>query len=118
MTSTLANITSLAYLISAVLFILALKGLSSPLTSRRGNVFGMIGMAIAVMTTFLVADRPVLWLIGGAVVIGAAIGATAARRVQMTKMPELVAAFHSLVGITAVLIAVAAIFQAGEEHTG
>ena len=118
MTSTLANITSLAYLIAAVLFILALKGLSSPLTSRRGNVFGMIGMAIAVVTTLFVADRPILWLIAGAIAIGAAIGATAARRVQMTKMPELVAAFHSLVGISAVLIAVAAIYHSGEEHTG
>ena len=118
MTSTLANITSLAYLVSAVLFILALKGLSSPLTSRRGNVFGMIGMAIAVVTTLFVADRPVLWMMGGAIVIGGSIGATVARRVQMTKMPELVAAFHSLVGIAAVLIAVAAIFHAGEQHTG
>ncbi len=118
MTPILANITSLAYLVSAVLFILALKGLSSPLTSRRGNTFGMIGMAIAVVTTLFVADRPVPWLIGGAIVVGGAIGATAARRVQMTKMPELVALMHSLVGVAAVLIAVAALFHAGEEHTG
>ncbi len=114
MTETLVNITAIAYLVAAVLFILALKGLSSPLTSRRGNAFGMIGMAIAIVTTLFVANRPVLWLIGGAIVIGGAIGATMARRVQMTKMPELVAAFHSLVGIAAVLIAIAALFHAGD----
>jgi NAD(P) transhydrogenase subunit beta len=118
MTETLVDITAIAYLISAVLFILALKGLSSPLTSRRGNAFGMIGMAIAVVTTLFVVNRPVLWLIGGAIVVGGSIGATMARRVQMTKMPELVAAFHSLVGIAAVLIAIAALFHIGEEHTG
>ncbi len=118
MTETLVNTTALAYLVAAVLFILALKGLSSPLTSRRGNAFGMVGMAIAVVTTMFVANRPVVWLIGGAIVVGGAIGATMARRVQMTKMPELVAAFHSLVGIAAVLIAIAALFHAGEEHTG
>ncbi len=117
MTETLVNLTALAYLVAAVLFILALKGLSSPLTSRRGNAFGMVGMAIAIVTTLFVANRPVLWLIGGAIVVGGAIGATMARRVQMTKMPELVAAFHSLVGIAAVLIAIAALFHAGEEHT-
>ena len=118
MTSTLANITTLAYLVAAVLFVFALKGLSSPVSARRGNLFGMIGMLIAVVTTLFVADRPVLWLIAGAIVIGGAIGATAARLVQMTKMPELVALMHSLVGIVAVLIAVAALFHAGEEHTG
>ena len=118
MTNTLANITTLAYLVAAVLFVFALKGLSSPVSARRGNLFGMVGMLIAVVTTLFVADRPVLWLIAGAIVIGAAIGATVARRVQMTKMPELVAAFHSLVGISAVLIAIAALFHAGEEHTG
>jgi NAD(P) transhydrogenase subunit beta len=117
MTPLAANVTLLAYLISAVLFILALKGLSSPLTSRRGNYFGMTGMLIAVVTTFFVAHNPVLPLIGGAIVIGGVIGATAARRVQMTKMPELVALMHSLVGISAVLIAVAALYHAGEEHT-
>ncbi|WP_424194424.1 NAD(P)(+) transhydrogenase (Re/Si-specific) subunit beta [Ampullimonas aquatilis] len=116
--SSLANITTLTYLVSAVLFILALKGLSSPVTSRQGNLFGMIGMLIAVITTFFVAHKPVLSLIGGAMVVGAAIGGTAARRVPMTKMPELVALMHSLVGLSAVLIAVAAIFHTGEDHTG
>jgi NAD(P) transhydrogenase subunit beta len=117
MTPFLANVTLLAYLVSAVLFILALKGLSSPVTSRRGNAFGMIGMLIAVVTTFFVARQPVLVMIGIAIVIGGTIGAIAARRVQMTKMPELVALMHSLVGVSAVLIAVAALFHAGEEHT-
>jgi NAD(P) transhydrogenase subunit beta len=112
------NLTLIAYLISAVLFILALKGLSSPVTSRRGNLFGMVGMVIAVVTTLFVANRPVMWLIGGAMLIGASIGTVAARRVQMTRMPELVALMHSLVGVSAVLIAVASLFHSGEEHTG
>jgi NAD(P) transhydrogenase subunit beta len=117
MTPLLANITLLAYLVSAVLFILALKGLSSPVTSRRGNYFGMVGMLIAVVTTLFVARHPILPMIGIAIVIGGTIGAIAARRVQMTKMPELVALMHSLVGVSAVLIAVAALYHAGEEHT-
>jgi len=114
----MANLTALAYLISAVLFILALKGLSSPVSARQGNLYGMIGMAIAIGTTLAVAQKPVFGLIGGGIVIGGAIGATLARRVQMTQMPELVAAMHSLVGLVAVLIAVAAIFHTGESHTG
>jgi len=118
MTSTLANVSLIVYLISAVLFILALKGLSSPVTARRGNMFGMIGMLIAVVTTLFLANRPVLALIGGAMLVGAVIGSVAARRVQMTRMPELVALMHSLVGLSAVLIAVAALFHTGEEHTG
>jgi NAD(P) transhydrogenase subunit beta len=118
MTSNLANITAIAYLISAVLFILALKGLSSPVTARQGNMYGMIGMLLAVVATLFVAQKPVLWMIGGAILIGAVIGATAAKRVQMTKMPELVALMHSLVGLSAVLIAIAAIFNTGEQHTG
>jgi NAD(P) transhydrogenase subunit beta len=118
MTPLLANLTLIAYLVSAVLFILALKGLSSPVTSRRGNLFGMIGMVIAVFTTLFVADRPVPWLIGGAMLIGATVGSVAARRVQMTRMPELVALMHSLVGLSAVLIAVASLYHLGEEHTG
>jgi NAD(P) transhydrogenase subunit beta len=117
MSPMLANLTLLAYLVSAVLFILALKGLSSPVTSRRGNYFGMVGMLIAVVTTVFVAYRPILVMIGGAIVIGGTIGAIAARRVQMTKMPELVALMHSLVGVSAVLIAVASLFHYGEPHT-
>ena len=114
----MANLTALAYLVSAVLFILALRGLSSPVTAREGNLYGMIGMAIAVATTFAVADKPNLGFVIGGVIIGGAIGAMLAKRVQMTQMPELVAAMHSLVGLVAVLIAVAAIYHTGEHHTG
>jgi NAD(P) transhydrogenase subunit beta len=113
------NITALSYLVSSVLFILALKGLSSPTTSRQGNTYGMIGMALAVITTFLSPSfKPVYWLIGVAIVAGAIIGSIAAKRVQMTKMPELVALMHSFVGLSAVLIAIAAVFNPAQEHSG
>ena len=118
MTPMLANVTLLAYLASAVLFVFALKGLSSPVTARRGNLFGMIGMVIAVVTTLLIAEHPVVVMIGGAMIIGGTIGTITARRVQMTRMPELVALMHSLVGLSAVLIAIAALYHEGEEHTG
>ena len=111
------NISAVLYLVSAVLFILSLKGLSSPASSRQGNTYGMIGMLIAVATTFMVMEKPVLLLIVGAIAAGAAIGAFKAKTVEMTSMPELVAAMHSLVGLSAVLIAVAAIFHSGMEHT-
>lgn len=111
------NISAVLYLIAAVLFILALKGLSSPVTARRGNLFGVIGMVIAVATTFMIMDKPVFGLIFGAMVAGGAIGAYKARTVQMTGMPELVAAMHSLVGLSAVLIAIAAIYHSGQEHS-
>ncbi|WP_047248089.1 NAD(P)(+) transhydrogenase (Re/Si-specific) subunit beta [Chromobacterium subtsugae] len=111
------NISAVLYLVSAVLFILALKGLSSPASARRGNLYGIVGMAVAVLTTLLIIDKPVLALIAGAIAAGAAIGAWKARTVEMTGMPELVAAMHSLVGLSAVLIAVAAIFHGGVEHT-
>jgi H+-translocating NAD(P) transhydrogenase subunit beta len=108
-----ANLAALAYLVAGVLFILALRGLSHPTTSRRGNLFGMIGMLIAVATT-LAAHPPaglVAWgLVVLAVVIGGGIGAVIARRVPMTSMPELVAAFHSLVGMAAVLVAAGALY--------
>jgi NAD(P) transhydrogenase subunit beta len=103
--------------VAAVLFILALKGLSSPVTALRGNKFGIIGMVIAVGTTFMIMDKPVLGLIAAAIVAGAVIGGWKAKTVEMTGMPELVAAMHSLVGLSAVLIAVAAIFHTGVEHT-
>jgi NAD(P) transhydrogenase subunit beta len=102
-----ANQVALWYLVASVLFILALKGLSHPESARRGNLFGMIGMAIAVLTTLTIAERYDLIL--AAILIGGAIGAFVARRVQMTQMPELVAAMHSLVGMAAVLIAVAVV---------
>jgi H+-translocating NAD(P) transhydrogenase subunit beta len=113
----------LAYLVSGVFFILALRGLSSPASSRRGNRMGMAGMAIAVFTTlllkapvpegqFLPAPTPddlvILAQISAAIAIGAAIGLVTAKRIAMTDMPQLVAAFHSLVGMAAVLVAAAA----------
>jgi NAD(P) transhydrogenase subunit beta len=101
-----ANSVALAYLTAAVLFILALKGLSSPVTARRGNLFGMLGMAIAVLTTLTVTHNVGYILL--AMAVGGVIGAVAARRIQMTAMPELVAAMHSLVGLAAVLIAASA----------
>ena len=113
------NITALSYLVCSVLFILALKGLSSPTTSRQGNTYGMIGMALAVVTTFVIPSfKPVYWLIGVAIVAGAIIGSIAAKRVQMTKMPELVALMHSFVGLSAVLIAIAAVFNPAQDHSG
>ncbi len=115
----MSNFTAISYLVSSVLFILALKGLSSPTTSRQGNVYGMVGMALAVITTFLIPSfKPVYWLIGGAIIAGAIIGSIAAQRVQMTKMPELVALMHSFVGLSAVLIAIAAVFNPAQAHSG
>ncbi len=127
---------ALAYLVAGVCFILALRGLSSPVSSRRGNRFGMLGMLIAVVTTLVThipmtsvtlvggqdyslidlvdalgPDYVTLGEIAGAIVVGAVIGLTTARRIQMTAMPQLVAAFHSLVGLAAVLVAAAAFFN-------
>jgi NAD(P) transhydrogenase subunit beta len=108
-----ADIAALLYLVAGVLFILALRGLSSPESSRRGNLFGMAGMAIAIATT-LASHPPAglgAWiLVAAGVTIGGGIGAAIARRVPMTAMPELVAAFHSLVGMAAVLVAAAAYY--------
>ncbi|MDO8413336.1 MAG: NAD(P)(+) transhydrogenase (Re/Si-specific) subunit beta [Gallionellaceae bacterium] len=101
-----ANSVALAYLGAAILFILALKGLSSPVSARRGNVFGMVGMAIAVLTTLTITHNVTYILL--AIAAGGVIGAVVARRIQMTAMPELVAAMHSLVGLAAVLIAMSA----------
>ncbi|WP_084417785.1 NAD(P)(+) transhydrogenase (Re/Si-specific) subunit beta [Henriciella litoralis] len=104
----------LLYLVAGILFILALRGLSSPATSRTGNRNGMIGMTIAVVTTLILLWEsldPATWgiLLGGAV-IGGTIGAVIARKIAMTAMPQLVAAFHSLVGLAAVLVAAAALY--------
>ena len=110
-----ANFAASAYIVSGVLFILALRGLSSPTTSQAGNRNGMIGMAIAVGTALATLwgqgklDGLTLGLILGGVAIGGAVGAVIARKVAMTSMPQLVAAFHSLVGMAACLVAVAAI---------
>ncbi|HEY4821320.1 MAG TPA: NAD(P)(+) transhydrogenase (Re/Si-specific) subunit beta, partial [Xanthobacteraceae bacterium] len=108
-----ANLAALLYLVAGVLFILALRGLSSPESSRRGNLFGMTGMAIAIVTT-LAAHPPAgvggIALVVAGLAIGGGIGAVTARRVPMTSMPELVAAFHSLVGMAAVLVAAGALY--------
>ena len=111
-----ASLAALAYLAAGVLFILSLRGLSSPETSRRGNTLGMIGMALAVGVTLLTLatsgalDMVTLALIGGGVVVGGGAGALIAKRVPMTAMPQLVAAFHSLVGLAACLVAVGAVY--------
>jgi NAD(P) transhydrogenase subunit beta len=107
------DLVALLYLVAGILFILALRGLSSPETSRRGNLFGMVGMAIAILTTL--ASHPPQGVGGWALVligiaIGGGTGGVIARRVPMTAMPELVAAFHSLVGMAAVLVAAAALY--------
>jgi NAD(P) transhydrogenase subunit beta len=102
-----ANLVALAYLVASVFFILALKGLSSPESARRGNLFGIIGMAIAVVTTLTLTQNWLLIL--GCIAVGGIIGALVAQRVQMTAMPELVAFMHSLVGLAAVFIAIAAV---------
>jgi NAD(P) transhydrogenase subunit beta len=126
----MANLAAFAYLISGILFILALRGLSHPTTSRQGNRFGMIGMALAMATTLLILSPPssffgfVLIVIG--LGVGGGIGAVIAKRVPMTAMPQLVAAFHSLVGLAAVFVAAGALYspeafgigEAGAIHTG
>ncbi len=111
-----ANLAAVLYLVSGVLFILALRGLSSPVTSRRGNQLGMVGMVLAVGVTLLTLlgqgalDAVTLGLIVAGVAIGGGVGAVIARRVAMTAMPQLVAAFHSLVGLAACLVATAAVY--------
>src|SRR6476660_7016764 len=107
------DLAALLYLVAGILFILALRGLSNPESSRQGNLFGMAGMAIAIVVTL--ASHPpasvfswILVIIG--IGIGGGAGAVTARRVPMTSMPELVAAFHSLVGMAAVLVAAAALY--------
>ena len=104
---------ALAYLVAGVLFILALRGLSHPSTSRAGNRFGMAGMLIAVTTTLVTHDLATLPEILIAIAIGGTIGFVIARRIAMTAMPQLVAAFHSLVGMAAVLVAAAAFVNPG-----
>jgi len=111
-----ANIAAVLYTVSAVLFIFALRGLSSPESSRRGNMFGMIGIAIAIITTLLMSGMNGMgfMLSAGGLAIGGIVGAVIAKKIPMTDMPQLVAAFHSLVGLAAVLVAVAAFFSPGD----
>ncbi len=108
MNSVHESLTAFAYLVAAILFILALRGLSSPESSRRGNTLGMTGMAIAIVTTMLSPEIVSYGWIFLALAIGAVIGIFIARKIAMTAMPQLVAAFHSLVGMAAVLVAGAA----------
>ncbi len=105
------SLTALAYLVAAVLFVLALRGLSSPVSARQGNNFGIAGMAIAIVATLLrsgMSGSGYVLIIAG-IAIGGAIGVTVSRRIQMTALPQLVAAFHSLVGLAAVFVAAAAL---------
>ncbi len=111
------SFAALAYLVSGVLFILALRGLSSPETSRQGNLYGMIGMAIAIAVTLLnlmyrgTLDIETIVLILCGIAVGGIIGTTVAQKVQMTQMPQLVAAFHSLVGMAACMVAIGALYS-------
>ena len=116
-----ANIVALLYLVSGVLFILALRGLSSPVTSRQGNIFGMVGMTIAIVTTLGSSPPagPGGWaLVLGGLALGGGAGAVIARKIAMTQMPQLVAAFHSLVGLAAVMVAAAALYAPAAFHIG
>ncbi|MEC6997135.1 MAG: NAD(P)(+) transhydrogenase (Re/Si-specific) subunit beta [Pseudomonadota bacterium] len=103
-----ANISAICYLISSVLFILSLKGLSSPETSRRGNVFGILGMSIAIITLIMQPNSTNFTYMFSAILIGGLIGSFLGIKIKMTAMPQLVAAFHSLVGLAAVLVATGA----------
>src|SRR5437660_12290841 len=109
------SLSALLYLIAAICFIMALRGLSSPETARGGNIFGIVGMVIAILTTLASPEVVSYWLIVIGIVIGGAVGAYIARQIQMTALPQLVAAFHSLVGLSAVCVATAA-FAAPEAY--
>jgi len=104
------NLAAILYIVSGVLFILSLRGLSSPATSRRGNYMGMVGITIAIVTTVLFYNitGTALMMMGGALVIGGGLGALIAKKIPMTDMPQLIAGFHSLVGMAAVCVAIAA----------
>ena len=104
------SISALLYLVASVCFIMALRGLSSPQTARGGNIYGIAGMAIAILTTLANPIVVSYELIIPGILIGGAIGSFIALRIQMTALPQLVAAFHSLVGLAAVFVATAALF--------
>ena len=114
----MSNLSTVAYLVSSVLFIMSLRGLSHPTTARRGNFYGIIGMTIAIVTT--VANPGVLSYkeIGIAFVTGGLIGSIIATRIQMTSLPQLVAAFHSLVGLAAVFVAASAFYNPSAFNIG
>ena len=105
------NLVAFMYLISALLFIFALRGLSHPESSRKGNIFGIIGMIIAIITTLMFKSVLSYAEIGAAILVGGVIGTTIALRIEMTALPQLVAAFHSLVGLAAVFVAAAAFYD-------
>src|SRR5512145_3459571 len=115
-----ASLSSMAYIGAAILFILSLGGLSNPETSRRGNLYGIVGMAIAVLATVFgprVTAAGIPWIVG-ALAVGAVIGLYAARSVKMTQMPELVAIMHSLVGLAACLVGFASYVDTSIAFTG
>ena len=105
-----ANISAIAYLISAIFFVLALNGLANPDSARRGNIFGVIGMIIAIVTTLLSPGVVSYDMIILGILIGGTIGTIIAIKIEMTSLPELVAAFHSLVGLAAVFVAASALY--------
>src|SRR5262245_17269240 len=114
------TMATVSYLGAAILFVLSLGGLSNPETSRRGNVYGMIGMAVAVVATVFgprVGPTGYVWIVGS-MVVGGTIGLYAARTVQMTQMPELVAIMHSLVGLAACLVGYASYVDTSTQFTG
>lgn len=111
MSEFMTSFAAFSYLISSVLFILALRGLSHPESARQGNMFGMIGMGLAVATTVLLPDVQSYGLIVLGIMIGGAIGTIIALKIEMTALPQLVAGFHSLVGLAAVFVAVAAFYE-------
>ena len=104
------NITAICYLISAIFFILALKGLSNPESARNGNVMGITGMVIAILTTLNNPNVDSMALIILGIIIGGTIGTLIALKIEMTALPQLVAAFHSLVGLAAVFVATSAFY--------
>ena len=115
-----ATLSIVAYLGAAILFILSLGGLSNPETSRRGNLYGMVGMAIAVLATVLgpqLTPKGIPWIVG-AMAVGGTIGLYAARVVKMTQMPEQVALMHSLVGLAACLVGYASFVDTSVQFTG
>ena len=114
------NLVTMAYIGATILFILSLGGLSHPETARRGNFYGIVGMAIAVLATVFgprVTAAGIPWIVG-ALAVGGAVGLYAAKKVQMTQMPELVALMHSLVGLAACLVGFASYVDTSVEFTG
>ncbi len=115
-----SSLATVAYIGAIILFILSLGGLSNPETARRGNLFGIAGMAIAVIATVLgprVTAAGIPWIVG-ALVVGGSVGLYAAKKVQMTQMPELVALMHSLVGLAACLVGFASYVDTSVQYTG